>query len=142
MRVSEFGRQEVRPEGFWVAVGAVVLLLVGFGVYSMQSGHASGVPRGLEAGLLALVWGRAACDAVRQGRRAFPLWRAVLLLGCALFLGSDLGMSLGRASWVKDVGSLLMLSLLWPWVEFGKRRPMPPSEAPPDKPAAGEGAGG
>lgn len=73
MRVSNLGRQEVRPLDFWVAVVGVMLLLGGMGVYSMQSGHASAVPRWLTAGVLMLVWARALWDVARQGRNAFPL---------------------------------------------------------------------
>ena len=134
MRVSHLGRQEVRPLDFWVAVVGVVFLLGGMGVYFMQSGHVPGIPRWLTAGGLVLVWGRALWDLVSQGRKAFPPFRAVLLVGFSLFLSGDLVPSLGRASWVKDAGSLLLtLGLLWPWIEFGRRRHAPPADVPADE---------
>ncbi len=129
MRVSDLGRKQVHPLHFWVAVTfAIVLLLVSIGIPFMQTGHVPVTPHWATAALVAFVWGASAWAVVRQGRAALPLQQVVWLVGVTLFFGSDLVPSLGRASWVKDVGCLLFLgSMLSQWVEFGKRRPPRPT---------------
>lgn len=128
MRVSEFGRQGVSPRDFWVAMAAAMLLLGAGGAYFMQMGRMPpDDPPWLWAGLLLLVWGRAVFDLLRYGRRAFPLWRGMLILGCTLMAGSHVLPRLGR--W-EGLGTLLIMGgLLLPYVAFGKRPP--PAEAAP-----------
>lgn len=136
MRVSEFGKLEVRPRDFWGSVGAVTLLLGAMGVYLIQTGKLPLAPpfsHWLWAGLLLFIWGSALFGFLRYGRRAFPLWRVAGILGYSLFVGSHFVPRLGRvASWMDGVGSLLMMGgILWPYLEFGKRRPSsPPADAP------------
>ncbi len=135
MRVSELGKQQVRPLDFWVAVTfAIVLLVAVIGVPFMQTGHVPVTPRWATAALVAFTWGASAWAIVRQGRAALSLQRVAWLVGVTLFFGSDLMPSLGRASWVKDVGCLLFVgSILSQWVEFGKRRPPSSDDAPSDQ---------
>ncbi len=135
MRVSELGKQQVRPLDFWIAVGATIVLLTGIiGIRFMQTGHVPATPHWMTAALVAFAWGASAWGVVRQGRAALPLQRVAWLVGVTLFFGSDLVPSLGRASWIKDVGCLLLVgSILSPWVEFGKRRPPSPDDAPSDQ---------
>lgn len=129
MRISEFGRQKVHPLTFWVALGGLALLVGAMNLYERQTVRLPS--HWFAAAVLALTWGTVLWDTARRGRRALPLWRVVFLLAATLFLGGTLVPSLWWASRVGDLGGLLMLSVLWPWVKFGKRPELPPADAPP-----------
>ena len=130
MRISQLGRQEVRPREFWVTVWVVTLLLGGIGVSFMRTGKVPEFPTWLWAGLLLFMWGKAILDGYQHGTKAFSHERCLNILGGTLFAGSHLVLHLGLlASWAGNLGLvIIMWVLLAPWVEFGKHS----SPTPPD----------
>jgi len=129
MRISKFGTQRVHPLTFWVVLGVLALLMGAMNLYGRQIARLPS--HWFAAAVLALIWGTVLWDTARRGRRALPLWRMAFLLGATLSLGGTLVPSLWWASRVGNLGGLLMLAVLWPWVEFGKRTKLPPADAPP-----------
>jgi len=129
MRISKFGTQRVHPLTFWVVLGVLALLMGAMNLYGRQIARLPS--HWFAAAVLALIWGTVLWDTARRGRRALPLWRMAFLLGATLSLGGTLVPSLWWASRVGNLGGLLMLAVLWPWVEFGERTKLPPADAPP-----------
>ncbi len=128
MRISDQGRQQVRPRDFWLTVIVVIALMGGVGLYFMQTGRLPAAPPWSVAAFLLFLWAIFLYRLLRYGRGIYSPMQVLAHLGCTLLLGSDLVPPLVQAvSWLKNLGALLIgLSMLSEWVDFKKR----PSPAP------------
>lgn len=113
MQVRDGWKQRVSAKQGTVAVLVVIVLLGGMGVVSIREGHLPPIPSAFYGMLLATVWGPALWNWWQFGKRAFPFWRVVYLIGFSAFAGGNLlAPGVALREWIINIGTLAVLVVL------------------------------
>lgn len=121
MRISDEGRQQVRPRDFYLAVFAVVLLLTGSGLWFMETGSVPAIP-GERAVILVVMWSIASFKCWRGGVTAIQGNQWVLIVGWTLFgIRRLIPAATWLPTWLESLGVLLIVAaMLMRFIHFGR----------------------